>query len=227
MGSRARAGGRDPSPPGPGDAAHWRRAYARARAEELSWTEATPTVSLEMIGEAAVSPDAAILDVGGGASRLAAELLRAGYRDVTVLDLAQESLERAKADLGADAARVSWVVGDVRYQDLGRRFDLWHDRATFHFMVAEQDRDAYLRALRRALVSGGDLVLATFGPQGPTRCSGLPVRRYDERALAELLGSDFELRSSRLHPHRTSAGTIQQFLYARFKRRGPRGDVDG
>ena len=211
--------GRRDARAGDGPADRWQRTYLERRTDELSWTEATPTVSLELIAEAAPSPDAAVVDVGGGASRLAGELLRAGYRDVTVADISAESLERAKADLGAEAARVSWVVADVRDHDFGRRFDLWHDRAVLHFMVDDEDRDAYLRTLDRALRPGGDLVLATFGPQGPTQCSGLPVRRYDAQRLAELLGRDFELRSSRLHDHRTPRGAVQQFVYTRFKRR--------
>ena len=175
---------------------------------------------MELIQEAALPLDAAIIDVGGGASRLAGELLRAGHSDLTVADVAPEGLDRAKADLGEAAGEeVSWVEADVRAHDFDRRFDLWHDRALFHFMVSATDRDAYLAALDRALRPGGHLILATFGPKGPTRCSGLPVGRYDTGAISETLGTGFELVSSRLMEHRTPSGRSQQFLYAHLKRR--------
>jgi SAM-dependent methyltransferase len=198
--------------------AHWQRTYAERHPPQWSWTEERPTVSLELIAEAALPPDAAILDVGGGASRLAVELLAAEYRDLTVADISGAALARARADLGEAAARVAWVEADLRDHDFGRGFDLWHDRAVFHFMVEAEDRDAYLRTLRRSLKAGGSVVIATFGPQGPTRCSGLPVCRYDAERLAAALGPDFALRSQRLHDHRTPAGSVQQFLYARFER---------
>jgi SAM-dependent methyltransferase len=165
--------------------------------------------------------DAAIVDVGGGASRLAAELRRRGHTDVTVLDLSVQALEIARADLGEAAGGVTWVEGDVRSHDFGRRFDLWHDRAAFHFMVEPPDRDAYLATLDRTLRPGGHLILATFGPQGPTQCSGLPVYRYDAATLSETLGADYELVSSRLVEHRTPAGRKQQFLYAHLERGQP------
>lgn len=210
------------STPTDGVAAHWQRAYAARRAEELSWAEKLPALSLELIAEAALPLNAAIVDVGGGASKLSGELLRLGYGDITVADISDEGLERARSDLGAVAARVAWVEADVRDHDFGRRFDLWHDRAVLHFMVDEPDRAGYLRTLDRALKPGGDLILATFDPQGPAECSGLPVRRYDARQLADLLGPSFEPLTSRLHAHHTPSGAVQQFVYARFKRRGPR-----
>jgi SAM-dependent methyltransferase len=199
-------------------ATHWRRTYGGRGPEELSWTEETPRLSLELIQEAALPLDAAIVDVGGGVSRLAAELLRAGHSDVTVADIAPEALQRAKADLGQAAGGVTWVEADIRVHDFDRRFDLWHDRALFHFMVGSADRDAYLAALHRALRPGGHLILATFGPDGPTQCSGLPVSRYDAESISQTLGTDFELVSSRLTEHRTPSGKAQQLLYAHLKR---------
>lgn len=200
-------------------AAHWQRTYAERSLEELSWTEPAPDTSLALIEEAAVPLDAAILDMGGGASRLAAGLLRRGYSDVTVADISAEALERAKVELGEAAGEVTWVEADARSHDFGRRFDLWHDRAVFHFMVAAADRDGYLAVLDRALRPGGHLILATFGPHGPSECSGLPVCRYDAEAISQALGSDFKLISSRLEDHRTPSGNAQQFLYAHLERR--------
>ncbi len=200
-------------------AAHWRRAYRDSGPEELSWTEAAPHLSLELIEEAALPLDAAIVDVGGGASALAAELLRRGHTDMTVVDIAPEALERARAEIGRAVEEVTWIEADIRAHDFGRRFDLWHDRALFHFMVDDADRDSYLAALDSSLRPGGHVILATFGPAGPTRCSGLPVRRYDAEAISEALGPDFEPLSSRLTEHRTPSGKSQQFQYAHLRRR--------
>jgi SAM-dependent methyltransferase len=194
--------------------AHWQRTYTERSVEELSWTEPVPDVSLALIAEAGLPLDAAVLDVGGGASRLAAELLRRGYSDVTVADILAEALEREKADLGEGADRVRWIEADVRDHDFGRPVDLWHDRALFHFMVDSADRDDYLATPRRSLRPGGHLILATFGPKGPTECGGLPVDRYDAESLLPTLGSDFKLIFSRLAEHRTPTGRGQQFLYA-------------
>jgi SAM-dependent methyltransferase len=196
---------------------HWERIYEEKAPEALSWYQPVPNTSLELIEKARVARDAAILDVGGGASSLAGRLLDAGYTDVTVADISSAALDRARAALGPDADRVTWVEADVRDHDFGRRFDLWHDRAVLHFMVEPADRDGYLEVLRRTLRLGGHLILATFGPEGPTRCSGLPVSRYGAPALAEVL-PEFELLSSRIEVHHTPSGTPQQFLYAHLRR---------
>jgi SAM-dependent methyltransferase len=139
---------------------------------------------------------------------------------VTVLDVSARALELARADLGEAAAEVNWVEADVRSHDFGRRFDLWHDRGVFHFMVEPADRDAYLAALERTLRPGGHLILATFGPQGPTTCSGLPVHRYDAESLTATLGGEYEVVSSRLAEHRTPSGRSQQLLHAHMRRLG-------
>ena len=204
-------------------ASHWKRTYAERRIGELSWTESVPAMSLELIAQAGLASDAAIIDVGGGASRLAAELLGLGHSDVTVADISAKALDLAKADLGEDADRVTWVEADVRFHDFGRRFDLWHDRAVFHFMVDAADRDRYLAVLSRSLRPGGHLILATFGPDGPTECSGLPVARYRAEEISSVLGEDYELLSSQLIEHRTPSGRTQQFTYAHLRRRGTPG----
>jgi SAM-dependent methyltransferase len=197
--------------------AHWQRIYEENAPDEVSWYEAVPRASLELIEEAELTRNAAILDVGGGASMLAGQLLDAGYTDITVADISGGALDRARSALGEAADRVTWIEADVRDHDFGRSVDLWHDRAVFHFMVEDADRSGYLGTLRRALRPGGHLIVATFGPEGPTRCSGLPVSRYSEPALAGLL-PDFELVSSRLALHHTPSGTPQQFLYAHLRR---------
>lgn len=199
-------------------AAHWQQVYAERNAEEMSWTEEMPAASLALIEEAALPLDAAILDLGGGASRLAGELLQRGYSDVTVADISTEALERAKADLGNGAAGVTWIEADVRDHDFGRRFDLWHDRAVFHFMIAPAEQSGYLAVLNRTLRPDGHLIIATFSPEGPSECSGLPVKRYDAAAIANTFGSDFNLVSSRLKDHRTPSGAVQPFTYAHLQR---------
>jgi SAM-dependent methyltransferase len=200
-------------------ATHWERVYAENASDEVSWFEPTPRTSLELIGEARIDKDLPVIDVGGGESHLAGELLELGYTDVTVADISARALEVARAELGRRAGEVRWVNADILDHDFGRRFSLWHDRAVFHFLVEPATRDAYLEAMRRGLARDGQLVIATFGPQGPTSCSGLPVRRYGAADLVGLL-PDFELTSSRSLQHQTPGGNEQQFQYGRFIRLG-------
>jgi SAM-dependent methyltransferase len=201
--------------------AHWQRVYTQRPPDQLSWYEAVSRRSLSLVREGRMDLDAAILDVGGGASKLAAGLLDAGYSDVTVADISPASLAGARGDLGSAADRITWVEADVRSHDFGRRFDLWHDRALFHFMVEPEDRDGYLRTLRRSLKTGGHALIATFAPDGPSRCSGLPVARYDADRLAATLGDDFELVRSSQDDHRTPSGRSQRFVYTHLRRGVP------
>jgi SAM-dependent methyltransferase len=196
------------------DRAHWEETYAKKEPDRVSWFQDRPVRSLDLIEAAELEPTAGIIDVGGGASNLAAELLRIGYSDVTVTDISAGALERAREALGPDGLNVHWLQADVRTYDFARTFDLWHDRAVFHFMVTPADREAYLAALRRALAPSGQLVILTFGPAGPTQCSGLPVQRYDIEALQATLGPEFRVLSSGLEAHVTPSGNRQQFLYS-------------
>jgi SAM-dependent methyltransferase len=198
---------------------YWERLWTSKDPWEVSWFEASPRRSVEMIEALALPPDAPIIDVGGGASRLAGELLRRGYEDLTVADISHAALEKARSSLGAEATKVKWVVADVRSHDFGRRFAAWHDRAVFHFLVDEHDRDSYLAVLRRSLAPKGHAIIATFGPDGPTRCSGLPVARYSAGELAEAFSSVASLVSDRLEVHETPSGNRQQFLYAHLETR--------
>ena len=197
---------------------HWDAVYGRRDPRHLSWYEPAPEISLALITQAGVPRDAAIIDVGGGTSGLAAALLANGYTDITVADISAASLEAAQATLSTDAERIRWIHADVRSHDFGCRYQLWHDRAVFHFMVTTTDREAYLDTLRRTLVRDGWAIFATFGPAGPTHCSGLPTRRCDARELIRLLGPDFDPVASRLHQHTTPAGEEQQFLYLLARR---------
>jgi SAM-dependent methyltransferase len=199
--------------------AHWERVWTTNDPDQVSWFDASPRLSVEMIEALSLGSDAAILDVGGGVSGLAGELLRRGYEDLTVADISHAALEKARAGLGAEAAKVNWVVADARAHDFGRRFAVWHDRAVFHFLVDERDRDGYLEVLRRSLIPNGHAIVATFGPDGPTSCSGLPVARYSADELAEAFSPVAGLVSDRLAVHQTPSGKAQQFLYAHLNAR--------
>jgi SAM-dependent methyltransferase len=202
------------------DRAYWERTYAAKEPDRVSWFQGLPARSIELIEAAELERAAGIIDVGGGASSLAAELLKGGYTDVTVADISGGALDRAQDALGPDSRRVHWVQADVRTYDFARTFDLWHDRAVFHFMVTAADREAYLAMLRRALAPAGHLVILTFGPDGPMQCSGLSVQRYDIDTLQATLGPEFRVLSSGLEAHKTPSGNEQQFLYAHLVRDG-------
>jgi predicted RNA methylase len=195
------------------DREHWERVYTEREPDAVSWFEPLPRSSLAMIDALGLPLDAPIVDVGGGASQLAAGLVRRGHTDITVVDISAKALERGRQGL-LEADRIEWVLADIRDHDFGRRFALWHDRAVFHFMVSRKDRSAYLTTLECSLEPAGHVVMATFGPAGPTRCSGLPVARYSAGALAASVGGRAGLVSSHLVQHRTPSGASQQFLYA-------------
>lgn len=195
-------------------AGHWQRIYQTRSATEVSWYEPVPQTSLDLIRATGLPVSAPIIDVGSGDSQLVDHLLDSGYSDVTVLDIAPAALERVRARLGAAAARVDWIAADVTSFRLRRRYALWHDRAVFHFLVTPAERQKYLSVLTAALAPKGHLILATFGPQGPTRCSGLPIQRYSEDDLGVLLGPSFQLRHHGLENHRTPTGRDQQFLWS-------------
>jgi len=198
--------------------AHWEGVYASKDESEVSWYEATPQLSLELIAATGAVPDSAIIDVGGGASRLADALLDRGHADVTVLDLAEAALARSRARLGRRAADVRWIAADATAWTPQRQYDVWHDRAVFHFLTTEGDQNAYLSSLRRALRVGGHAIIATFGPGGPDRCSGLPVQRYDAESLSARLGAGFTRLRALERRHATPLGATQEFTYGLFRR---------
>ena len=194
---------------------HWETVYTSKSDAELSWTQAEPTTSLTLITEAC-SADS-VIDVGGGTSPLAERLLDRGYA-VTVLDISQAAIDRARRRLGTRASEVDWMVADVTAgPDLGT-FDVWHDRAVFHFLITPADRAAYVALLARTVPTGGHAVIATFALDGPEKCSGLEVRRYDGGALAAELGPRFRLLKSVPELHWTPWGVVQSFQYSLFKR---------
>jgi trans-aconitate methyltransferase len=192
---------------------HWQTVYGTKAPTDVSWYQPIPQRSLALIQSTGLPPDAAILDVGGGASTLVDYLLAAGFSDITVLDVAPAALEATKARLGVAGAPVQMIAADVTTWQPSRRYDVWHDRAVFHFLVDEAQRERYLNVLRVALAPGGYLVMATFGPEGPTRCSGLDVRRYAAAELSAVLGTAFRLATSVTEEHTTPSGNVQQFMY--------------
>ena len=202
--------------------AHWAGVYAGRDEDRLTWFEARPAPSLTLIKRHA-PPPASVIDIGAGASRLVDALLERGYADITLLDLSEAALAASRERLGADAARVTWQVADITLWTPERRFDLWHDRAVFHFLTEEAERAAYIRALDAALAPGGHAVIATFAPDGPETCSGLPVRRYAPTTLADEIGrhtsGSFALIDSLDHMHRTPIGRTQSFQYSVLERR--------
>jgi ubiquinone/menaquinone biosynthesis C-methylase UbiE len=199
---------------------HWERVYGARAEDEASWFQAHPAVSLQLVDRARVGSEARIVDVGGGASRLVDALLDAGFRHVAVLDIAEGALATARRRLGARAAAVTWIAADVTSWEPGAPFDLWHDRAVFHFMTRQEEREAYRATLRKAVRPGGQAIIATFSTSGPDRCSGLPVMRYEPDTLAAELGTGFLLLDSVRDEHVTPAGKVQSFLFTRFARLG-------
>lgn len=199
---------------------HWQNVYATKGEAEVSWFQDSPTISLDMIRAARPDRDAAIIDIGGGASRLVDALLREGYRDLTVLDLSANALDTAKKRIGAAASTVDWIVADATTWRPMKTYDVWHDRAAFHFLTDPHDRAAYVERLRLAVKPEGHVIIATFAPDGPEACSGLPVQRHDSASLAAELEPDFELVETRSETHRTPWNSTQAFQFSRFRRRG-------
>jgi SAM-dependent methyltransferase len=198
--------------------AHWEGVYATRAENEVSWFQESPSTSIEMIDATKAGKEAAIIDIGGGASHLVDALLKDGYRSLAVLDLSASALEAARKRIGPAAAQVEWIVADVTRWKPARPFDVWHDRAAFHFLTEPDDRAAYLDCLRSGLRVGGQAIIATFALDGPEKCSGLPVHRYDSASLAETLGPSFELIETRAEAHKTPWNSVQSFQFSRFRR---------
>jgi len=198
---------------------HWDTVYATKGERDISWFEASPVVSLELIEATGLADQTCVLDVGGGESRLVDALLARGVTCIAVLDVAHEALVRAQARLGDKARDVDWIQADVTGAWSWKEVDIWHDRAVFHFLTERADRDSYKARLAKMLKPGGSAILATFAPDGPEKCSGLPVARYSPETLSSELGDGFVLVDSRRHTHTTPWGTLQAFQYSRFVRR--------
>jgi SAM-dependent methyltransferase len=200
------------------DQNHWNEVYRTKAADAVSWYQAIPEPSLRALDRFQVPNTAGLIDVGGGASTLVDQLIERGWTDLTVLDIAAPALEVAKARLGPSATHVRWIVADVTEWLPGRSYDVWHDRAVFHFLTAASQRAAYRQALDAGVAAGGLVILATFAPDGPERCSGLPVERYDAARLAKEIGAGFRLVDDWREEHGTPQGGKQRFNWCVFRR---------
>ena len=203
--------------------AHWQSIYEKKEPDEQTWYQREPKISLELIEMARERGEygeaSRLIDVGAGASTLVDHLLEKGGHAITLVDIAASALETTRARLGDEADRVTWEVADLREPlDLEGPFDIWHDRAVFHFLIDEAHRQQYLRNLEGLTEPGAHLVLSTFGPQGPETCSGLPVRRYSATSMGEALGEGWQLIEERMEDHPTPWGGEQQFAYGLFER---------
>ncbi len=197
---------------------HWDQIYATRAPDAVGWYEPDPVVSRELVATAIQRGARSLIDIGGGASSLVDRVLDLGLERIAVVDISEAGLAVARDRLGDRAAQVEWIVADVAtIADLGR-FDIWHDRAVFHFLLDADDRHHYADLAARTVPPGGTAIVATFAADGPERCSGLPVRRYEPEALAEECGPPFRLAGSVRHLHHTPSGFAQSFQYATFER---------
>ena len=193
---------------------HWEHIYHTKESTQVSWYQRHPRLSLQYIQNTGVGKSAHIIDVGGGTSTLVDHLLDNGFQHITVLDIAAAAFEVAQQRLGQRATSVTWLEADITQTTLPHhRYDIWHDRAVFHFLTKAQDRQNYINTVKEAVKPGGHVIMATFANNGPERCSGLEVARYDPQSLHNEFGTDFELLDSTREEHHTPFGTEQKFIY--------------
>jgi len=213
-----RATGASPRPGSSASTEHWERIYSTKAADTVSWYQPHAEQSLRLVHETGLPRSASIIDVGGGASKLVDDLIAQGYSAITVLDLSAAALAAAKSRLGRAAQSVDWIAADVTKAGLApHSFDLWHDRAVFHFLTGERERAAYVKALLRAVRPGGHVIVATFAEDGPVQCSGLPVMRYSPSGLQAEFGAAFALVKHEREEHRTPSGAVQKFVYCHLR----------
>lgn len=193
---------------------HWEKVYGTKTQESVSWYAPHLETSLNLIHQAATNKDAAIIDIGGGESTLVDDLIYEGYLDISILDISQTAIDVARDRIGKKADKVHWYCADITQATLPQNyFDIWHDRAVFHFLTKDTQRARYVEQVTRAVKHGGHVIMATFGPEGPDKCSGLDVVRYDVEHLHNQFGKTFKLINSSTEIHETPMGTTQQFLY--------------
>ena len=202
-----------------GQKEHWEQVYSSNATDSLGWYEPHLQTTLAWIQELRLGKDAKIIDVGGGASTLVDDLLERGYRHLTIVDLSKHALATVRTRLGAAADRVTWLEGDITCVSLPpAHYDLWHDRAVFHFLTDPEDREKYAHTLDRALKNGGHVIIGTFAPEAPPRCSGLEVERYSPERLHKALGEWLVLQEHRKELHLTPSGVEQMYLYCQFRK---------
>ena len=198
---------------------HWENIYQTKKSNDMSWFQENPKTSLKLIVETNLGKKAKIIDVGAGDSKIVDNLLAFGFRNITVLDISSNSLERAKKRLGSKADDVKWIVSDLRKFETDDRYDIWHDRAVLHFLTTKEDINKYASVVRRFLKPKGYLIISTFSLNGPKRCSELDIKQYSEGSMRQLF-SDFEYMKSFEEEHKTPWGTNQIFIYSIFRKGG-------
>ena len=197
---------------------HWDGVYGRTLATEVSWYESDPATSVRLVEAVATTPSAAVVDVGAGASLLVDNLLAHGFTDITLLDVSERALSEVRERLGDEAAHVTFVQHDVLAWTPHRQYDVWHDRAVFHFVTEPTDRARYVEIATSAIRGGGSLIVATFAEDGPEQCSGLPVSRYAPQGLAETFSASFSLVENEREEHVTPRGVVQPFTWVVLRR---------
>jgi SAM-dependent methyltransferase len=198
---------------------HWDRIYSSKQNEAFSWTQDTPATSISFLKEFNVPRTAPIIDIGGGDSKLVDYLLKDGYTDITVLDISEKALERAKARLGENASKVHWVVSDITEFVPTRQYAIWHDRATFHFLTEESQIEKYVSIASDNLTGDGFMTIGTFSENGPEKCSGLTIKKYSEDVLTSVLQTAFEKLRCIKEDHITPFQTVQNFLFCSFRKK--------
>lgn len=197
---------------------HWENVYSEKMATEVSWYQQYPECSLNLIHATGVAKSASIIDIGGGASTLVDFLLSTDYRNISVLDISSHAIEQAKQRLGERGDRINWIEHDITSFVSGQPFDVWHDRAVFHFLTDADDRSQYVKTLSRSLQPGSHAIIATFNLDGPEKCSGLDIVRYSTESLSAIFSENFKLIETKTEEHKTPNGKSQSFVYCRFVR---------
>jgi ubiquinone/menaquinone biosynthesis C-methylase UbiE len=197
---------------------HWEEIYKTKQLTEVSWFQLTPETSLYFFKHFNVPTDAKIIDIGGGDSYLVDNLLDMGYQNITVLDISEVALDRAKQRLGDRASKVKWIVADASTFQATEKYDFWHDRAAFHFLTRENEIANYLQSVRQSLNPSGILVIGTFSEQGPKKCSGIEIKQYSETTMTNLMKTYFEKMICLTVDHQTPSGTIQNFIFCSFRK---------
>ena len=198
---------------------HWQNVYDKKNENEVSWYQKSPKLSLEFVKSLNLSLDAEIIDIGAGESRLVDNLLEMGFVNLSVLDISSKSIEKTKKRLGLKSKLVNWIVSDINNFNPTKKYDLWHDRAAFHFLKDSVEIDNYVKLVKSSLHNQGNLIIATFSENGPLKCSGLEVSRYSENSISDLFNNDFELIKSQKSIHKTPFSTLQEFLFSKFKKK--------
>lgn len=200
------------------DRQHWDKVYSEKPPTEVSWYEPMPQISLELIKSCEIDKDAAIIDIGGGDSFLAEFLVSLGYKNITVVDISSKAIERAKERMCEKAEEVKWIIADASKFEPERKYDLWHDRAAFHFLTGEDQKKNYLERVHRAVKPGGYVIMGTFSDKGPQKCSGLEVQQYSVNDMCKLFEEEFTMLSGKNIDHQTPGGKKQNFTFCSFQK---------